>query len=81
MITIHVCIGSVCHINGSYNIIKRIQNLIYERRLEDKVEIKGAFCLGECTKPVSVKIDDGPVISVNENNVLACFEEYIVRRL
>jgi NADH:ubiquinone oxidoreductase subunit E len=81
MIIIHICIGSVCHINGSYNIIKKLQNLIRENNLEDKVEIKGAFCLGECTRPVSVKINEEAVISVNENNVIEFFEEYIVRRI
>jgi NADH:ubiquinone oxidoreductase subunit E len=81
MITIHVCIGSVCHINGSYNIINKIQNLIIEKNLEDKVIIKGAFCLGECTKPVSVRVDEGEVISVNTHNILEFFDEQIVRRL
>jgi NADH:ubiquinone oxidoreductase subunit E len=81
MITINVCIGSVCHINGSYNIINIIQNLINERNLEDKVTVKGAFCLGNCTKPVSVRVDEGEVVSVNEKNIIEFFDAQVVGRL
>lgn len=81
MITINVCIGSVCHINGSYNIINIIQNLINERNLEDEVTVKGAFCLGNCTKPVSVRVDEGEAVSVNEKNVIEFFDAQVVGRL
>ena len=76
-----MCIGSACYLKGSYNIIKKLQQLIEDNKLGDKVEIKGAFCLGQCTKAVSVKINDEAVISLNENNVEEFFEEVILRRL
>ena len=81
MITINVCIGSACHLKGSYNVIKKLQTIIEEEHLEDKVSVKAAFCLGECTKAVSVKVEDGPVISVNENNVEEFFDKHVRGRL
>ncbi len=81
MITINVCIGSACHLKGSYNVVNRLQRIIEEQKLEDKVIVKGAFCLGECTKAVSVRIDDGPVISVGEETVEDFFQQYVVGRL
>jgi NADH:ubiquinone oxidoreductase subunit E len=65
MIEIHVCIGSACHIKGSYNVINSLQQLTEEYGVTDKVDTRAAFCLGQCTKAVSVRIDDGEVQSVS----------------
>jgi len=81
MTTIHVCIGSACHLKGAYNIITGLQNLITERALEDRITVKAAFCLGECTKAVSVKVDDLPILSVCEKTVTGFFDEHVCRRL
>ncbi|MDP4177382.1 MAG: NAD(P)H-dependent oxidoreductase subunit E [Bacillota bacterium] len=81
MITITVCIGSSCHLKGSYDIVTELQKIIKNNNLEDKVTIKASFCLGNCTKAVSVKIDDGDVLSVNKNNINEFFNEYILKKL
>lgn len=81
LITITVCIGSSCHLKGSYDIVTELQKIIKNNNLEDKVTIKASFCLGNCTKAVSVKIDDGDVLSVNKNNINEFFNEYILKKL
>lgn len=53
-----VCIGSSCHIKGSRQVVEQLQNLISESNLSDKVELAGAFCMGNCQKGVCVKIDE-----------------------
>ena len=58
MIKITVCIGSSCHIKGSRQVVEQLQNLIAQNKLEDKVELAGTFCLGECQKGVCVTVDD-----------------------
>lgn len=55
---LHVCIGSACHLKGSYNVINTFQQCIESNTLNDKVEICGTFCLGHCSEDVSVKVDD-----------------------
>lgn len=79
MVTINVCIGSACHLKGSYNVINKLQALIEKNGLEKEITIKGAFCLGECIKPVSVRINEGTVHSVNEDKVEEFFEEVVLR--
>ncbi|MDF2521343.1 MAG: (2Fe-2S) ferredoxin protein [Clostridia bacterium] len=69
MITVQVCIGSACHLKGSYNVIGKLQEIIAARGLAEKIEVKAAFCLGQCTKAVSVKVDDNAVESLNEAGV------------
>lgn len=81
MITINVCIGSACHLKGSQAVIKGFQRLIEEMKLEEKIELKAAFCLGKCTKAVSVKVDDEDIVSVNENNVEDFFKEHVLGRM
>lgn len=81
MVEINVCIGSACHLKGAYNVITNLKKLIEEKELEDKIEVKAAFCLGECTKGVSVKVDNGDVVSVKEDEVDKFFDKHIVGRL
>ncbi|EGO65216.1 (2Fe-2S) ferredoxin domain-containing protein [Acetonema longum] len=65
MIKVSVCIGSACHIKGSYNVLNSLQQLREEYGLADQVEINAIFCLNHCTEAVSVQIDDGAVHSVS----------------
>ncbi|MDF2839839.1 MAG: hypothetical protein K0Q99_610 [Clostridia bacterium] len=69
MTTIEVCIGSACHIKGSYNVISKLQEIINDKKLENQVVIKAAFCLGECTNAVSVRANEGKVQSLDIEGV------------
>ena len=42
-----VCIGSSCHIKGSRQVVEKLQELVNENNLADKVELGGTFCLGK----------------------------------
>ena len=81
MITISVCIGSSCHLKGSYDVVCELERLIREKDLDSRVSVKASFCLGNCTKPVSVKINDGPVMSVSKENVVSFFDEHVMKNL
>lgn len=81
MLTIHVCIGSSCHLKGSYNVINRLQGLVEEKMVGDEVTVKAALCLGQCADAVSVRIDNGGVFQVNEKNLSGFFEEHVVTKL
>lgn len=59
MVELSVCIGSACHLRGSYNVIQVFQQMIEENSLHDKVVLKSAFCMRECDK-------NGVTVSVNE---------------
>lgn len=80
LLTISVCIGSACHLKGSYNVISSLQELINHHRLKEKIEIKGAFCLGNCTQAVSVEVDE-KVYSVTPSNVEDFFTKEVLSHL
>lgn len=49
MIELHVCIGSSCHLKGSYNVIQTFLQLIEEYSLHDQIDFKSTFCMKRCS--------------------------------
>ena len=81
MMEISVCIGSSCHIRGSYNVIQTFQQMIEEYNLHDKVDFKGTFCMKKCQQDgVSVSID-GKYYSVRPEGARNFFKENILSLL
>lgn len=58
MTTIKICVGTSCHLKGSYNIVTTFQQLIEENRLHGQVDLKLAFCMKHCQEGVCVAVDD-----------------------
>ncbi len=61
---IKICIGSACHLKGSYDVIKNCQTYIETNNLHDQIELKSAFCLGKCSEAVSVQVDGNEIFSI-----------------
>lgn len=78
MTKLYVCIGSACHLKGSYNVICNLQSLIEERALGDLLQVEAVFCLGCCTRAVSVRVGDGEVHSVSASDTAAFFDWYVL---
>ena len=57
---VNVCIGSSCHLKGARDVVEGLQKLIAEHNLGEKIELKGQFCMGNCTNGVCLSIDDKP---------------------
>lgn len=77
MEVIKICVGSSCHLKGSYEVIQKFQTLIAEQHLEDKIELRAAFCLGHCTEAVSVMIPSSEIITVSPLTTDEIFESII----
>ena len=71
-----VCIGSSCHIKGSRQVVTQLQKLIAENDLDDKVDLGGTFCMGNCQKGVCVTVD-GAFYSVTPETVDAFFNDHV----
>lgn len=74
---IKVCVGSSCHLKGSYLIIQKIQEIIKAQKLEQKVELKAAFCMGDCINGIPVEIDGERVLHCGIDNI----EEIVLNKL
>lgn len=75
---VYVCVGSSCHLRGSYDIINLFKENISKNKLDDKVELSAAFCLGKCTEGVSVKVDEEIICGVTKDNFNDVFEKYVL---
>ncbi|MHC1747659.1 MAG: (2Fe-2S) ferredoxin domain-containing protein [Cellulosilyticaceae bacterium] len=81
MKSIKICIGSACHLKGSYQVLETFKVLIKEYKLEEQLEILPSFCQNNCTKAVSVTRWDGKVFSVSQENIRQTFRDEIIAYL
>ena len=80
--TVRVCIGSSCHLKGSYEIVELLQKAIEEYHLENEVTLAGSFCLGKCSRTgVSVQIDEEVHIGVTREDFKEFLRENILKKL
>ncbi len=77
MIDVKICIGTSCHLNGSYNVVQSIQQLLEEYSLHETVKLEAYFCMKQCqNKGVSVTVD-GTNYRVEPENARSFFLEQI----
>ncbi len=78
MIELNVCIGSACHIRGSYNVIQTFQQMIEKYKVNDKIDLKSSFCMKECDKKgVAVSVN-GKIFSIQPEQSKIFFKEEIL---
>jgi len=80
MRVITVCVGSACHLKGSHEIIKYFQEAIKEAGLEKAIELKGTFCMDQCTDGANVLIDDEIFHIGSVDDAKRIFESEIVQK-
>ena len=82
IMTVLVCVGSSCHLKGSYDIINLMKEKIAKENLEDKVMLKATFCLGNCgVAGVSIKVDDQIITGVTKENFEEVFAKHILAKI
>lgn len=94
---IKVCVGSSCHLKGSYEVIEAFKEVLKKYDVEDVVNLQASFCLGHCAMGVTVACDGmepaerGPQVeetpdgfflhNVNAGNVEELFAKEIYPKL
>ena len=78
---VSICVGSACHLKGSHEVITRLQELIAENNLENKVELMASFCLGNCANGVSMTINGKLVDNCSVETIDEIFANQIVALL
>jgi NADH:ubiquinone oxidoreductase subunit E len=81
MLRVSICVGSSCHLKGSYQIIKIFEEMVRTLSLEDRVELKASFCLGRCTDGVAVNVENTPIEGVTKLNAKEIFEKHILSKV
>lgn len=70
--------GSACHQLGVYGVLPLLQELIHSHDLDDKIVLKGAFCLGNCSEGVVMKLGDTLFTHLNASNISDRFRNEIL---
>ena len=93
---IKVCVGSSCHLKGSYGVIDAFKETLKKYGVEDLVDLQASFCLGHCAQGVSVRTEglsgeecpevsvdaDGFIMhNVNADNVEDMFVRFVYPKL
>ena len=78
---VQICVGSSCHLKGSYNVIRAFQKLVEEYGLQDQIDLKAAFCMGHCTEGVSTMFGDEYVGNVTPENAVEVFKKHALEPL
>lgn len=74
-----ICIGSACHVNGSYRVRERFAELVRQNHLEDRVQLGSSICLGHCDQGVSIQLDGRLITGVTPENAESVFENHILK--
>jgi len=81
MITVTICVGSSCHIKGAREMIGRFNDFLIKEDLEDKVELKGSFCMERCGEGINWKINDEIVSSPSVEKGVKMFQKKVHQAL
>lgn len=76
-----VCVGSSCHLRGSYDVIEEMKRLIAAHGMEGKIDLQASFCMGNCQNGVSMLADEVLVHNANKDNCEELFLTEIYPRL
>ncbi len=75
---LYLCMGSACHQLGVYEVLPKLQSMISEYKLEDKIELKGSFCLESCSDGIVMKYKNQVFIKINSENIEQKFKDEIL---
>lgn len=81
MVTVELCIGSSCFVKGSNSLIEMLKELLKEKGWEEKVVLKGAFCMQTCTHGLGVRINGEHIYDLGLHNAREIIERKIQEAL
>ncbi len=79
MVDVKVCIGSSCYVKGSDQIVENLQKLIKQKGWDDKVNIKGSFCMQNCQNKqgIGITINNEKIEGITLANAMEILQEII----
>ena len=79
MLIVQVCVGSSCHLKGSVDIVRLLQEAVAEHQLEAEITLAGSFCTGQCNRVgVTVQVNDDVHVGITQENFREFFKTNIL---
>lgn len=76
--SLYICMGSACHQSGAYHVLPVVQRLLKTHNLEDCLELKGAFCMDNCTHGVTMRFEEQLFSDLDAANIETQFVQKIL---
>ena len=70
MHTIEICVGSSCFVKGSNELVELLKKYLDDNNLNDKVQLKGSFCMGQCARGLGVRVNGKLLEGVTLGNAI-----------
>lgn len=77
-LNLFICMGSACHQSGVYHVLPIVQQLLQQYHLQDQVELKGAFCMDNCTHGITMRFGEQLFSDLDATNITRQFEQKIL---
>ncbi len=77
-VTVTVCVGSLYHLKGARNVLAAFSQLVKDHAMEDRVALRGSFCLERCGKEVNWMIGGTPITSESVADAVRVFTERVL---
>ncbi len=79
MVNIEICIGSACYVKGSSQVVSDLKDLLRQHNWEDKVTLKGSFCMKSCQekKGLGIRINGKKIDGITSANAREVLEKEI----
>lgn len=79
MVNVEICIGSACYVKGSSQAVTALKELLQKHNWEDKVNVKGSFCMKACQekKGLGIRVNGKMIDGVTAANVSEILEKEI----
>jgi NADH:ubiquinone oxidoreductase subunit E len=78
-IELAICVGSSCHLKGSRDVIEAMRGALEQKGLSSSVELKAAFCLGQCGHDgVTVKVGEKIIPGLTPEKIPAFLDSEVL---
>lgn len=77
---LEICIGSACHIKGSYDVIEKLRALAADYGMDCEIDMKACFCMGNCGEGVNVRINEGETVRITPDTATDFFLDMVKGR-
>lgn len=78
MVEVVICVGSSCHMKGSYRVVQTFKEMALEHGVSEEVHIKASFCMKNCVNGISTSVDGDLISGIDVTNASDKFLEFIL---
>lgn len=76
-LTITVCMGSSCFARGNAEILAMIEEVLHQKKKEDRVDLRGSRCEGKCAMGPHIKINGLPYPEMSPDRLKSLLSEIL----